>query len=226
MTSNIDPTKPTDDMAYTADVRNNFTAAKTEIESLQSNSISVFGGVMNGPLEMSGETFISFGASESILNNAPVSLTITDPGSAEFVVRARGLSITPDPINWPEAITVGKDYVGNAIQQPGDLSIQFYSGGGIAPNIGAMNWTAWNDQGPFGIRLDNATSSVEVHGKSFTSNAPFYINANGPSIQSGANAPTFIAASGSLWIRTNGTTGNRIYINQDGASAWLPIPGV
>lgn len=36
MASNIDPTKPTSGLAYTADVRANFTASKTEIEALQS----------------------------------------------------------------------------------------------------------------------------------------------------------------------------------------------
>jgi len=35
MTSAIDPTKPGDLLAYTADVRENFAAAKSEIEALQ-----------------------------------------------------------------------------------------------------------------------------------------------------------------------------------------------
>jgi hypothetical protein len=35
MASAIDPTKPTTALAYTADVRANFAAAKTEIEALQ-----------------------------------------------------------------------------------------------------------------------------------------------------------------------------------------------
>jgi len=51
MTSAIDPTKPTSQIAYTQDVRNNFQAAKTEIESLQTDKLSVSnGGTINGPL--------------------------------------------------------------------------------------------------------------------------------------------------------------------------------
>lgn len=35
MSSNIDPTKPTSGIAFTADVRANFQAAKNEIEAMQ-----------------------------------------------------------------------------------------------------------------------------------------------------------------------------------------------
>jgi len=42
MTSAIDPTKPSGPVAYTADVRANFAAAKSEIEALQNVSASIF----------------------------------------------------------------------------------------------------------------------------------------------------------------------------------------
>jgi len=47
MTSAIDPTKPGDLLAYTADVRENFAAAKSEIEALQT-------AVADGPTNISG----------------------------------------------------------------------------------------------------------------------------------------------------------------------------
>jgi hypothetical protein len=50
--------------------------------------------------------------------------------------------------------------------------------------------------------------------------------AAGPSISVGAGAPAGNAAAGSIYIRTNGAASTRIYINQDGATSWLPIAGV
>jgi len=44
MASNIDPTKPAEPVAYTADVRANFAAAKAEIEELQAVGPSGGGG--------------------------------------------------------------------------------------------------------------------------------------------------------------------------------------
>ena len=44
MTSAIDPTKPTSPAAYTADVRANFAAAKSEIEALQASGGGGGGG--------------------------------------------------------------------------------------------------------------------------------------------------------------------------------------
>lgn len=48
MTSNIDPTKPTEGVALTADVRQNFQYAKDEIELLQTKGIYVNNSVAPG----------------------------------------------------------------------------------------------------------------------------------------------------------------------------------
>jgi hypothetical protein len=52
MVSYIDPTRPTEGKAYTADVRQNFDIAKSEIEYLQSGYLPLTGGLMQGPLEL------------------------------------------------------------------------------------------------------------------------------------------------------------------------------
>ena len=44
MTSNIDPTKPTAGVAYTADVRSNFATAKAEITELQARTAALVEG--------------------------------------------------------------------------------------------------------------------------------------------------------------------------------------
>jgi len=52
MASSIDATKPTAGAALTADVRNNFSAAKTEIEALQATKLNLTGGTLSGWLKM------------------------------------------------------------------------------------------------------------------------------------------------------------------------------
>ena len=52
MVSYIDPTKPTEGKAYTADVRLNFDITKTEIENIQISYLPLSGGIMRGPLEL------------------------------------------------------------------------------------------------------------------------------------------------------------------------------
>jgi hypothetical protein len=52
MVSYIDPTRPTEGKAYTADVRLNFDITKTEIENIQISYLPLSGGIMRGPLEL------------------------------------------------------------------------------------------------------------------------------------------------------------------------------
>jgi hypothetical protein len=66
MVSNVDPTKPTQGRAYTADVRKNFATIKAEIESLQSSSSSDSGG----HLPISGGTLTGTLRVESNLGEA------------------------------------------------------------------------------------------------------------------------------------------------------------
>jgi len=48
----------------------------------------------------------------------------------------------------------------------------------------------------------------------------------GPSISVGNGAPATVQPAGSLYMRRDGGPGTRIYVNQDGAGTWLPIPNV
>jgi hypothetical protein len=60
MTSNIDPTVPTEGIAYTVDVRTNFATAKAEIEALQGFEgagpfLPIAGGAMQGTLLLAAD---------------------------------------------------------------------------------------------------------------------------------------------------------------------------
>lgn len=60
MTSNIDPSLPGEGKAYTADVRNNFAAAKNEIEELQNAVVPSAAAIMNNPSDPVGTTSITY----------------------------------------------------------------------------------------------------------------------------------------------------------------------
>lgn len=50
------------------------------------------------------------------------------------------------------------------------------------------------------------------------------INLNGISITVGTGAPTASASKGSLFVRTDGSSGTtRLYINTDGATTWTSV---
>ena len=107
MASSIDATKPTAGAALTADVRNNFSAAKTEIEALQAAVASALvakGGVTTSGLTMSaarllGRTTVATGAVEEITP------------SANLLLAAGSLSVTPSgtskQIQYNNAGTLG-----------------------------------------------------------------------------------------------------------------------
>jgi hypothetical protein len=94
MASSIDATKPTAGAALTADVRNNFSAAKSEIEALQAADATLApkGAVTSSGLTMStgkllGRTTVATGAVEEIT-----------PG-ANLLLAAGSLSVTPSGTN-------------------------------------------------------------------------------------------------------------------------------
>ena len=55
--------------------------------------------------------------------------------------------------------------------------------------------------------------------------ASIAIGASGPNIKAGTGAATGTQPAGSLWLRTDGAAGTRIYVSQ-GAGSWLAIAGV
>lgn len=106
MASSIDATKPTAGAALTADVRNNFSAAKTEIEALQAAvaTLAPKGAATSSGLTMSaarllGRTTVATGAVEEIT-----------PG-ANLLLAAGSLSVTPSgtskQIQYNNAGTLG-----------------------------------------------------------------------------------------------------------------------
>jgi hypothetical protein len=82
MVSAIDPTKPTTTLAYTADVRANFAAAKSEIEQLQVGAQVIVGTSPDSPARgllwwdtVSGQLFVQYDDGTSIqwvAANSPV----------------------------------------------------------------------------------------------------------------------------------------------------------
>jgi hypothetical protein len=70
MVSAINPSKPDGPIAYTADVRDNFGAAKTEVEALQSATVSLQGQVNSAAVEIGANT-----ADITALQNGTLPLT-------------------------------------------------------------------------------------------------------------------------------------------------------
>jgi hypothetical protein len=45
-------------------------------------------------------------------------------------------------------------------------------------------------------------------------------------VLAGNGVPSVTALSGTLYLRRDGASGSRVYVNQNGATTWLAIPGV
>jgi hypothetical protein len=73
--------------------------------------------------------------------------------------------------------------------------------------------------------MANSTFSGPVRTKNgFIVGANNDVTATSPGVYSGAGAPSFTAAKGSLYLRTDGSsTSTRAYINTDGASTWTSV---
>jgi len=50
-----------------------------------------------------------------------------------------------------------------------------------------------------------------------------YISVAGIGIFAGSGAPTVAAAQGSIYLRSDGTSSDRLYVNSDGATTWDPL---
>jgi hypothetical protein len=73
--------------------------------------------------------------------------------------------------------------------------------------------------------MANSTFSGPVRTKNgFIVGANNDVTETSPGIYSGSGAPTFTAAKGSLYLRTDGSsTSTRAYINTDGAGTWTSV---
>jgi len=70
--------------------------------------------------------------------------------------------------------------------------------------------------------LDLSGNSVIVSNLRLNSDVPGAVApANSPTIYAGAGAPTFLAAQGSIYLNTTGsTTATRLYVNTTGSTVW------
>lgn len=157
MTSNINASMPSEGLATTQSVRDNFVTAKQEIEALQmasTSSVAITGGSINGTtvgaITPAAGTFTTLtstgnaalgdnevtdthaikGATTILSNSASPALTVTNTGSGNsFVVEdAASTDSTPFVINSGGQVTVGHT------SQP-------YFVSGVAPNFGVIGTT-------------------------------------------------------------------------------------
>lgn len=77
-----------------------------------------------------------------------------------------------------------------------------------------------------GTTTEVGTSKLQVVGKALIDQINLGTVTTGPIILPGTGVPTITAASGSMFIRTDGSAGARIYINQNGTSSWAAIASV
>lgn len=78
------------------------------------------------------------------------------------------------------------------------------------------------------VRVGTSTSKLQVLGGATLDVLTLAVSTTvtGPTITCGAAAPASTQPAGSIYLRTAGAAGTRIYVNQDGAATWLPIAGV
>jgi hypothetical protein len=116
MVSKIDPTRPAGPVAYTADVRGNFAAAKSEIEELQENGGG--GGGAEAPYtEQDRSGVITLGGTAQIVmaaNSARRGAFIQNLSAAEMYVRtdadaspAPGSEWLPPGSRWSTGANTG-----------------------------------------------------------------------------------------------------------------------
>lgn len=141
MASSIDATKPTAGAALTADVRNNFSAAKTEIEALQAAVASALvakaGDTMTGALNWSATQTIASAATTDIgaatSNSVIVSGTTTITGLGTIAAGAERV------VQFSGALTLTHN--ATSLILPGGASITTAAGdGAYFVSLGAGNW--------------------------------------------------------------------------------------
>jgi hypothetical protein len=102
----------------------------------------------------------------------------------------------------------------------------------VSPNMILANTTgspvisidAQNTSGSILLRTNSVTQLL-ITDTAVTVTQPLTINASGPTIRSGTGAATGTQPAGSLWLRTDGTTANRLYVSA-GAGTWAAVAGV
>jgi hypothetical protein len=101
--------------------------------------------------------------------------------------------------------------------------------GGNRAQINLTAAEAWTDtaQGAdIRIQTTKAGTLANVEVLRITDAGALQFAITGPLIVTGAGAPAISAPAGSLYLRTDGAAGSRLYVNQNGASTWAAVAGV
>ena len=164
MASSIDATKPTAGAALTADVRNNFSAAKTEIEALQAAVASALvakaGDTMTGALNWSATQTIASATTTDIgaatSNSVIVSGTTTITGLGTIAAGAERV------VQFSGALTLTHN--ATSLILPGGASITT-AAGDVASfvSLGAGNWRCTGYQKASGQAVVASGTSSDTH---------------------------------------------------------------
>ena len=206
MASSIDATKPTAGAALTADVRNNFSAAKTEIEALQAAVASALvakaGDTMTGALNwaatqtIASATTTDIGAATS--NSVIVSGTTTITGLGTIAAGAERV------VQFSGALTLTHN--ATSLILPGGASITTAAGDvAYFVSLGSGNWRCTGYQKANGQAVVASGSSPA---------------GGGSELQARATATTFAAVTGSSVsggnVTLGGGTRNSLLLGNDG----------
>jgi hypothetical protein len=205
--------------------------------------ISVTGGVIHfvgntfesaSPGDIGGLVTID-AASNVVTNNLWNGWTFTAPGP----LGDYGFNSGKAP--WGKQLTVGTTGQGGRIdfRRGSDGAATGWVGMSGASSTQHMDVT--NVSGSSQVRLNGTAADVfliggteiarvETAGLTMASGnviitSPGQLTLGTSSIRAGTGAPTGTPAAGSLWMRTDGAVGTRLYVSQGGGT-WLPVAGV
>ena len=162
MASSIDATKPTAGAALTADVRNNFSAAKTEIEALQAAVASALvakaGDTMTGALNWSATQTIASAATTDI--GAATSNSVIVSGTKTITALGTIAAGAERVVQFSGALTLTHN--ATSLILPGGASITT-AAGDVASfvSLGAGNWRCTGYQKANGV---GRFSGLEIPG--------------------------------------------------------------
>lgn len=162
-------------------------------------------------------TILSNGGGGGVFNN----LTVT-PGPTSITgattINTAGGGLTTIGTGGTGAVRIGNATGNTSITGAVAVSGNYTSGAGdITLTAGAITLTNGD------LTLTNGDANIGGNAILGGAGSVFQF-VNGVFITSGAGAPAGMAPQGSLYLRTNGTgTGDRAYINTDGANTWTAI---
>jgi hypothetical protein len=90
----------------------------------------------------------------------------------------------------------------------------------------AENWSATAQGSYVAFQTTAVGGTVTAEKLRLTDAGALQFNVTGPLIVTGAGVPAISAPAGSLFLRTDGAAGTRLYVNQNGAATWAAVAGV